>query len=263
MTTPTFVVPLDGSLFAERALPVARTLAERVNGRLLLVSGVEHGTTNPGWYLDEIVAREEWPGIDTVVVKDRYPADAIAHVLAEADDRVVCMTTHGRGGVRRAMLGSTAEEVVRRAGRPTLLVGPHCRDDFLAEGSRLLACVDGTSAAETLAPAASEWAGRLGLGLSAAMVVHPIDVERSGHADEILDPIIDCFGGPDRVAATMLTGTNLTSTLTDYAGGLPAAMLAMAAHARTGLARFALGSMTSGVVHEAPCPVLVVPSVPT
>jgi nucleotide-binding universal stress UspA family protein len=38
MAPKTFVVPLDGSEFAERALPVAETLAERLGGSLLLVS---------------------------------------------------------------------------------------------------------------------------------------------------------------------------------------------------------------------------------
>ena len=48
--------------------------------------------------------------------------------LAEATDHsVIALTTHGRGGFRRAVLGSVADKVVRASTRPVLLVRPVSR----------------------------------------------------------------------------------------------------------------------------------------
>ena len=53
MEPKTFVVPLDGSEFAERALPVAEAMADRIGGGLLLVSAQYHGPLDPHEYLEE------------------------------------------------------------------------------------------------------------------------------------------------------------------------------------------------------------------
>src|SRR5437016_1443673 len=143
MLARTFVVPLDGSAFAERAVPVACALAERVDGRLLLLSAPYKGVLQPGEYLAEVAKRCAVP-VDTRADTTFLPADAITNVVAESDDRMVVMTSHGRGGLRWSIVGSTAEEVIRRSDRPLVLVGRHCRDDFLVAGEHLLAAVDGT-----------------------------------------------------------------------------------------------------------------------
>jgi len=262
MTAPTFVVPLDSSAYSERALPVATALAQRTGGRLLLVSVEEHGPLHPAEYLDEIAACPRPVPVDTVGISDTYPADAIVKVVGESDDRVVCMTSHGRGGLRWGILGSVAEEVVRRAERPTLLVGRHCREDFWNAKS-LLACVDGSESAARVAPAALEWAERLGLAVHAAIVVHPLDVESAEHSEALLDPIVKLFGGTDRAVATMLRSRYPEGALADYAADLPAAIIATNSHGRTGLARFALGSTTMALLHQAPCPLLVTAVTPT
>ena len=259
MTSPTFVVPLDGSPYSERALPVATALAQRAGGSLLLVSAEDHGPLRPAEYLAQIAASPRAVPVETVCIAetDTYPAEAIVKVVHESDNRVVCMTSHGRGGLRWGILGSVAEEVMRRAERPTFLIGRHCQEDFLTNARYLLACSDGSESSAALAPTVIDWAERLGLDLHVATVVHPLDIESAEHSDVLLDPIVAQFGGPDRVAATMLTSSYPEGALADYAGDLRAAVIAMNSHCRTGLARFALGSTTMGLVHQAACPVLV------
>jgi nucleotide-binding universal stress UspA family protein len=256
MASPTFVVPLDSSAYSERALPVATSLAQRTGGRLLLVSVQDHGPLRPAEYLDEIARCPRPVPVETVGISDTYPADAIVKIVGESDDRIVCMTSHGRGGLRWGIVGSVAEEVVRRAERPTLLIGRHCHEDFFP-APNLLACVDGPESASRVAPAALDWAERLGLAVHAAVVVHPLDIESAEHPEVLLEPIVEQFGGPDHVKATMLTSRYPEGTLADYAAELPAAIIATNSHARTGLARFALGSTTMALLHQAPCPLLV------
>jgi nucleotide-binding universal stress UspA family protein len=257
MIPKTYVVPLDGSPFAERAIPVAAALAERMGGRVLLLSAPHHGPLVPSEYLAEIAARSTTVPVDTLSNVAHLPADAIATVVGESDDRIVCMTSHGRGGLRWSVLGSTAEEVVRRTDRPVLLVGQHCRDDFLTRGAHLLAAIDTAANATHLAPVAREWAQQLGLQTDAAVVVHPLDVESYEHPEPLLDPIVEEFGGAGNVRATMLSSTYVAGALADYAGDLPAALVAMNTAGRTGLARVALGSVTMAVLHLSNCPLLV------
>ena len=257
MTPATYVVPLDSSPFAESAVPVAVALAERDGGGVLLVSASYRGPLEPRTYLDEVAARYPGATIDTMPNVAPLPADAILKVVGEADDRVACMTSHGRGGLRWSMLGSIAEEVVRRTDRPMLLVGRHCRDDFLTRGTHVLACVDAPESAGRIAPVALEWAERLGLRTDVAVVVHPLDVDHVVHPDALVDPIVETFGGAERVHAHLLTSSYAAGALVDLAGDLPAALMAMNCSGRTGLARVALGSVTMAVLHLAACPVLV------
>jgi nucleotide-binding universal stress UspA family protein len=260
MTSPTFVVPLDGSAYSERALPIATALAQRAGGGLLLVSVRDHGTLRPAEYLEEVAAAYPRPvPVTTATNSDTYPAEAIVQIAHDTEDSIVCMTSHGRGGLRWGLLGSVAEEVMRRADRPTFLVGRHCREDFLTDSRYLLTGVDGTETSSQLAPVVNDWAKRLGLELRVAIVVHPLDIESAERPDAVLDPIIEQFGGPDRATATMLTSRYPEGSLADYAGDIGAAVIAMNGHCRTGLTRFALGSTTLGLVHQAPCPVLVAP----
>lgn len=50
------------------------------------------------------------------------PAASIIDIAAATDDRLIAMTTHGRSGMGRWMLGGIAERVVRHSGDPALLV---------------------------------------------------------------------------------------------------------------------------------------------
>ena len=56
------------------------------------------------------------------VLEDRSAADAILQGTLRVDADVVALASHGRSGLKRAVLGSVAEEVARRAPRPVLLV---------------------------------------------------------------------------------------------------------------------------------------------
>lgn len=57
------------------------------------------------------------------------PARAIADLAAQLDADLVVVGTHGRRGLRRALLGSVAEEVVRTSGCPVLCVRPKNHPD--------------------------------------------------------------------------------------------------------------------------------------
>jgi nucleotide-binding universal stress UspA family protein len=255
MAPRTIVVPLDGSDYSERALAIATSVADRVGADLVLVTAAIGGPLQPRDYLEEKASGlRVGAGRVDVKVSDGEPIAAIVHATKEADDAVVCMTTHGRGRVRWAALGSVAEEVLQRVEGPVILVGRNCRPDCFVRPTRLLVCVDGIGTAKALAPAVDEWAAALSVRTELTIVVHPLDVASAEHGRDTLDELTAPFGTVE--SATMLTNRFAAGAIADFADAMPATMIAMSAHARGGLSRVALGSVTMGVVHLASCPVL-------
>ena len=141
------LVPLDGSKLAERALPAAEELAHLMGAPLHLVCVVDltqldlaghdsyatalaRGALVPFLsdeevaaeaYLDRMIARVTALGLAARgEVRHGIAAREIV-ALAQPSDLIV-MATHGRGGMARWFLGSVAEEVVRRAPVPLLLI---------------------------------------------------------------------------------------------------------------------------------------------
>jgi nucleotide-binding universal stress UspA family protein len=155
-TIDRLVVPLDGSAVAEGALPVAVAAADRLRVplRLVLVLDVDalavaagtgiHPVTvllqsldplraaasayllGQGRLLEASGHRASWE------VREGSPADEL---LASTDPQdLVVMTTHGRGGVRRWLLGSVADKLVRHGRAPVLLARAGAAADAASPG---------------------------------------------------------------------------------------------------------------------------------
>ncbi|HEX8968921.1 MAG TPA: universal stress protein [Chloroflexota bacterium] len=149
---PRLVVPLDGSSFAEAALPVAAGLAEDLGAELLLVTAE---TTPPDVkaaeedvaayldgqeraadlavpeYLDDVSRRvaARWADLSVSTrTQAGEPATAIATAAEHAQAALVVMATHGRTGLRRATLGSVAGRVLEHGNTPLVLVPPTAVD---------------------------------------------------------------------------------------------------------------------------------------
>jgi nucleotide-binding universal stress UspA family protein len=257
MEMKTIVVPLDSSEQSERALPVAEAIARRINAGLLLVSAQFHGPLDPGEYLEEQAARVRGCPVDIAATRHEHAPAAIASALDAGSDRIVCMTTHGRGSLRLAALGSVAEEVIHGTDRPILLVGPRCRPDFLDNASELLVAVDRPEAAVPLAEPTRRWANALGLRRRVAILVHPLDIESAQRSDAVLAPLVEALELSSINDGILLRADSVAGALADCAEASNAGLIAMNTRARTGLARFVLGSETMGVLRHASCPLLV------
>ena len=139
------VVPLDGSTFAEHALPAAVGIAEAHQARVTLIRAWNpadyHYAGEFAPHLPEVGARERLAAtqyLDSVASRLRpgtpvtidvalltgSSAEAIEdHVRRDATDLVV-MTTHGATGWHRAWIGSVADSVLRMVTIPVLLCRP-------------------------------------------------------------------------------------------------------------------------------------------
>jgi nucleotide-binding universal stress UspA family protein len=141
------LVPLDGSKLAERALPAAEELARLMRAPLHLVRVVDPTQSElSGYgiyksvldedassallaaegaaahaYLERMTARDIEAGVGaSSEVRHGITAHEVV-AMAQPGDLIV-MSTHGRGGLARWFLGSVAEDVVRRAPVPVLMI---------------------------------------------------------------------------------------------------------------------------------------------
>ena len=132
------LVPLDGSLLAEGAIQTAAGLARESGAALVLLRAAEAHTL-PGAdptdaqvavvreaeeYLTAVAARLGEEGVKGVETSVWYgpPATAIIEATRLQKVDLIVMTTHGRSGLGRLILGSVAESVLRGTTTPILLL---------------------------------------------------------------------------------------------------------------------------------------------
>jgi nucleotide-binding universal stress UspA family protein len=175
------LVPLDGSAYAEQALPLALSLTRHAGCPLRLLRVVPpladyfFWAPLPGdpleaelraahrkeaqFYLDDVVRRLRDAGAglihcDVLEEKDSITESIVEDVVKTGTDLVV-LTSHGRGTVKRVWLGSNADKLVRTLPVPVLLVRPEEKAsplDFRHEVvlKRLLLALDGSAQAESI-----------------------------------------------------------------------------------------------------------------
>jgi nucleotide-binding universal stress UspA family protein len=265
----TVVVPLDDSALAENALAAATAVARHCRAELLLVRAVdEHAVVSEAEAALRAIA-ERLGDVETDVAcpRERDAATAIAAAAAASDDPLVCMSTHGRGGVGRALLGSVAEGVIQRHAGPVLLVGPHADIGALPLEGRIVACLDGSELAERILPLARQWAETFGMGLDLVQVVGPEVEDEMREAgvppsDVSLGTYLARCGRPLYAAGvdvdwTVLRGRRPAAVIVEHVARQRPGLVALTTHGRTGLSRITAGSVAIAVVHDSPRPVLV------
>lgn len=121
------VVPLDGSFLAEQSLPHVVALAKGLRlTTVLLRIGNHHEQARCRRYLSKVGAKLRRQGLTSVeeLVLEGRPAETIIDTAQETPSSLVAMTTHGRSGMRRWVLGSVTDRVARHSGGPILVIRP-------------------------------------------------------------------------------------------------------------------------------------------
>jgi nucleotide-binding universal stress UspA family protein len=143
------IVALDGSPLAEQVLPHVEALGTRYGSQLILIQAIKISRlraigsavstpAGPGplvdrsaSLLDEQLEAAEYlaPLADRLRAKglsvdfetpEGAPADALVAAATPSD--LIALTTHGRTGLRRAVVGSVAQDVLRKASCPVLAI---------------------------------------------------------------------------------------------------------------------------------------------
>jgi nucleotide-binding universal stress UspA family protein len=185
----------DLSPAAEAALPYVRGLAQHYGARVHAVH-VRLPSTYP------LVGPEAMPDImEAEEIETRQASESMHHILAGVPHEVVIgmgdiwaniektlkqenvdlivIGTRGRTGIGRALLGSVAEEILRRASCPVLTVGPHISSDTKRrlEMKEILCAVDFSPASLAAVPYAVSLAEENQARLT---LLHVVGEEKTG-----------------------------------------------------------------------------------
>jgi nucleotide-binding universal stress UspA family protein len=166
------------------------------------------------------------------------------------------MATHARGRLGHALAGSVAEDVVRTSGVPVVLVGPKCADEPDLDGPVLVA-VDGSERSNVIVPVASAWALALGTTAVLVHVFHPLDVETATRPETVIGDARGLFADELEVETRLVRGHDAAGAIVEVAREVRPALVAVATHGRSGLARVTLGSVATAVLRRSEWPVLV------
>jgi nucleotide-binding universal stress UspA family protein len=273
------MVTLDGSPFAEQALPAAHTLCQAYGAGLTLMS-VNHGSERRRLplpvrtvdrvqvshgreqYLSQVAAQCASLGVSAKLnVTSGIVSDEIVATAHDGDTDVLVMSTHGRSGVARLMLGSVANRVVQSATVPVLLIpAPNGQRYPVSSFKRLLVALDGTDASELSLPYARTLAERFGSELTLLAVPEdPDSPEQVTNASLYLEGVANDLNNSELKCVAIVTGLDPAATIVSMAEDWDTDLIVMATHGRGGLDRLMLGSVADHVVRSSHRPVLLVP----
>jgi len=285
------LVALDGSKVAEQALPAAAGLAEKSGAEIVLLTAIAPAerwadAQTPGWeeeeqalargYLDSVARpfRDNGAAVRVRVLWGRA-GEMICEAADEENADLIVMTTHGRSGIRRMLLGSVADNVLRTARRPLLLIAAQQAAPPVLHLRRVLVPLDGSRLAETTLP----FVLRLLKGTQASILLERVVVPPSLlYSEQYMPSNLPMLGDMEAEAQDYLETTQLhletnglsvvsnvetgfpAETIVDAAQRFQADLIALTTHGRTGPARTILGSVADSIVRGAGRPCLIIPA---
>ncbi len=301
------IVPLDGSKLAEQALPLGISVARQIestlqlvqvipsadqtfnyistpDGNMIPIDIIETFRANAERYLEQKKTQLLDVGIaveTTIIEGDIGPA--IADLANQEKAAYLVMSTHGRGGLSRWMLGSVTDQVLQLSERPLLIMRPKERSDALLASrlipahlpkfARIVVPLDGEPLAEQVLPHAKTLARAYGAELLlwrsvsavAPGMIHAemalletkfIEMNRNQARDYLNRIKVDLETEGFKVSAAV-GGMPATDAILGYAAKTDADLIAMCTHARGAISRMIMGSVADGVIRAGPLPVLV------
>ena len=215
----------------------------------------------------------------TCVVEQGQADQIIIEKAAGDKETLIGMATRGRSGIHRWLMGSVAEKVLRGATNPLLLVrgDEEGKSDGVATLKSIVVPLDGSKLAEIALPRAVDLAKKLGLEIVLTRA-YQIPLSNYGVADAAYIPNPNALmnvvkeeagayletkvnelrqNGVEKVSSILLLGSGADEII-DLARTTPDNLIAMSTHGRSGVKRWALGSVTEKVVRHSGDPVLVV-----
>lgn len=214
------------------------------------------------------------------------PSEEVIRFAAEKQADLIVVGTHGRTGIRRVLVGSVAESIVRRAPCPVLAVRVSVEEEARAVArdpshesrpiGRIVCALDGSASARAALRASCELAERFGSQVTAVNVIDDHLMAQAGMLSQL--DAVSIEGRFSEIARANLERAISETVPGDFGSGIkrrievgrPAEAIARAAesegaqlvacgtHGRTGLARALFGSIAEHIVRLSPCPVLTV-----
>lgn len=214
-------------------------------------------------------ARERGASADSEV-RQGSPAESIVGYADAIETDLIVMGTHGRRGFQRFVLGSVAENVVRRSPVPVVTIRA---DDSVAPTypyDSILVPIDDSEFSAVARDVAVETARRTGATLHLLSVVDASTVRADGWEYGVAERLVDTAGdivesaaelardeGVERVVTEVEVGS-IAREIRSYAEETEPALVVVGTHGRSGFDRYLLGSVAERVIRTAPAPVMAV-----
>lgn len=200
---------------------------------------------------------------------DGDPKEVLLRVADKYEPSLLVLGTHGEGWVKRKLIGSVAEKVLRSTRHPTLTVGPHVPPATTKESPfrRILFATDLTGAAAKAAAIAVSFAHAVGAEID---VLKVIEDEAAGHAEKLREITSHLYDALDAVVPeaakdfcnprTFIEAGNAHKQILQHIRERSIDLLVLGIQKASHLGL--TSKKTSGafrLIREAECPVLTVP----
>jgi len=290
------LVPLDGSKLAEIAISYAGHLAVRLKGMEVVLLHVCHPHEKSLVPMHKAYIKHTADTIrcqteGDVVVKVRgellagYPADEIVPYVDKNNINLILMATHGYSGINRWAMGSVAYKVMRSVKVPVLLIRAGITEEMISEkmcGGTILVPLDGTKRAESVLPHVQELVKQFGEDEMEVVLLrvceHPdissdypysmpvsweehVELEAAKCKLEVgpyLAEIEKRFQDAGLKVKKEAPLGKPEEEIINYAKNNKVSLIAMITHGRSGISRWAYGSVAEEVMLKAYTPVLLV-----
>ena len=285
------LVPLDGSPLAEQVLPYVHVIGSGLQCPIILFRAFEvpQEMADPGHglYVDQVAtsfrqqAHEYLMRVSatltdlrtnlSLVEKEGEPGSGIVAEAENVPGTLVAISTHGRSGVTRWVMGSIADKVLRATNNPMLLIRARPIEGFspqaIATRSERWASyvniksitlpLDGSSLSEQVIPHAVAIAKTLNVAVTPVGVA--ATPEDNAQTNEYLNKANEQLRqeGVAANGAQLLHGNPAVAIL-DMTQRTPDTLVAMTTRGLSGVERWVMGSVTDRVVRYSGTPVLVV-----
>ncbi len=299
------LTPLDGSTLSEGILPYVRALAPALGARVELLQihpnmtyeleqledaeqasitaalepvqlRLQHQSES---YLSKVAGDLEGLGVETGIdVRFGPPAASIVEEAEQVEDTLIAMSTHGRAGVGRWIMGSVTDRVLHTTMTPLLVVHPERGApsvDSVADISTLIVPLDGSELAETVLPvaAAVAMATRASILLVRSLdapsrsSLSVTELASRGVSEGTLEEAETAEFLGARAAAlreqgvadvrTMVIRGNAAEEIEELARNTPDSMIVACTHGRSGVGRAVMGSVTDRLARHSGHPALI------
>jgi nucleotide-binding universal stress UspA family protein len=204
-------------------------------------------------------------------------SQGILGYVRDFDIDLVVVGSHGRRGIQRALIGSVAEDLLRRSEVPVLVVRQEIDGPRTSRMHDILVPIDFSEHSENALQEAAGLAGyldtpRIHLLHVISESLHPafyntgvisiydVEPDIEDRSCEELRKLYDAAGNESIPVTIRTTGGNPAEEIARYAEINDIHLIVMGTHGRSGIERFLVGSVTEKVNRLAPCPVLTLRS---
>jgi nucleotide-binding universal stress UspA family protein len=277
------LVPLDSSTLAEVVLPYAQELALSMSLDIMLLNvhkpeEREYLPTRKAYIEHMAETLRKQLSMETadklITVSGEMvigtAADEILRYVTDKQADLVLMATHGRSGLKRIVMGSVADQVLRASKIPVCLVRPWSKENVVyhkGAKSTMLVPLDGSELAEAILPHVDTLARQCGSGvleivlmrvckpavsssyyfpemtLSWEEYVEQQTATQKKEAEAYLAALEKRLKDSGLTVRSVVFIGNPADEIANYVNKNPVNFIVMSTHARTGISRWAYGSV--------------------